>query len=394
MRDTLKSVLPLLAATALMLTGNGLHFTLTSVVAGQAGFSAATTGLVGAAYFLGFLLGALAAPWFLGKTGHGRGFAFLMWVTCLALVGQWAIVEPVTWALLRFAVGVLAAASFTVIDSWFHYTAHNANRGRVLAIAAIINLVSLVLGQQLLKVGAAPSPVLFLLSACILAVAAAPLLLTGLQPPPPASARLPRLHLLAKASPVGVAGQVVAGFVNAPFWVLAPIYVASLGFAEETVAPFMSAAILGAACLQWPVGHMSDRRDRRIVAVVTSMAASAAGLGLTLGASSGEWVVLGAALMFGAFAFPTTNLTNAHLNDRMPKEAMTETAGGLLVFYGLFATVGQLVASGLAELVGIGPFFIYTACVHAGFAVFVLWRIARRAPAAHKPAEHVDLQAP
>lgn len=394
MRDTLKRVTPLLAATALMLTGNGLHFTLTSVVAGQAQFGAATTGLIGAAYFVGFLVGALGAPWALGKTGHGRGFAALMWLTSAALVAQWAFVEPYAWAGLRFLIGVLAAAAFTVIDSWFHFTAQNANRGRVLAIAAIVNLMALVAGQQLLNIGAAPSPELFLLSAGILALSVVSLLVTRLQPPPATSARLPRLHLLARASPVGVAGQVVAGFVNAPFWVLAPVYIASLGYAEDTVAPFMSAAILGAAILQWPIGHASDRRDRRLVAVVTAMAAATAGLGLTLGADAGEWILFAAAFAFGAFAFPTTNLTNAHLNDRMPKVAMTETAGGLLVFYGLFATAGQLAVSGLAELVGIGPFFVYTACVHGAFAAFVLWRIGRRAPAAHKPAEHVDLQAP
>jgi MFS family permease len=48
------------------------------------------------------------------------------------------------------------------------------------------------------------------------------------------------------------------------FWGLGPTYAGQLGLDRSGIAWFMVATIMGGALLQWPLGRLSDRMDRRI----------------------------------------------------------------------------------------------------------------------------------
>ena len=51
---------------------------------------------------------------------------------------------------------------------------------------------------------------------------------------------------------------------------MGPVYAARAGYGEDWVALFMSAGILGGAVLQWPLGVLSDRGDRRKVLAIAA----------------------------------------------------------------------------------------------------------------------------
>ena len=70
-----------------------------------------------------------------------------------------------------------------------------------------------------------------------------------------------RAHSLA-VSRIGALG---AGMVNRAFWGMTPVFGQRLAVGDLQVALLMSATILGGAILQWPVGHLSHRHDRRKV---------------------------------------------------------------------------------------------------------------------------------
>src|SRR3546814_6159262 len=75
---------------------------------------------------------------------------------------------------------------------------------------------------------------------------------------------------------------------------LTPLYAVRLGLQVDDVARLMAATIVGGAVLQWPIGRLSDRGDRRTVMAVLGVAAAALAGTLALvgdvqGAAGPQW---------------------------------------------------------------------------------------------------------
>src|SRR3546814_13318122 len=78
------------------------------------------------------------------------------------------------------------------------------------------------------------------------------------------------------------------------FWGLTPLYAVRLGLQVDDVARLMAATIVGGAVLQWPIGRLSDRGDRRTAIAVLGVAAAAmagtlALVGQVQGAGGSQW---------------------------------------------------------------------------------------------------------
>src|SRR3546814_1152682 len=74
----------------------------------------------------------------------------------------------------------------------------------------------------------------------------------------------------AEASPLGVAGAGITGLLLGAFYGLAAIYARRIGLSLADTATFMMTVILGGVALQWPLGRLSDRYDRRRVIIARS----------------------------------------------------------------------------------------------------------------------------
>src|SRR3546814_13453940 len=89
----------------------------------------------------------------------------------------------------------------------------------------------------------------------------------------------------------------------------------------------MAATIVGGAVLQWPIGRLSDRGDRRTVMAVLGVAAAALAGTLALvgdvqGADGSQWRLYALFFVFGGLAFSVYPLCVAHLLDHLPPDAL------------------------------------------------------------------------
>src|SRR3546814_18333485 len=84
----------------------------------------------------------------------------------------------------------------------------------------------------------------------------------------------------AEASPLGVAGAGITGLLLGAFYGLAAIYARRIGLSLADTATFMMTVILGGVALQWPLGRLSDRYDRR--RVITACFAATISVSITL----------------------------------------------------------------------------------------------------------------
>ena len=77
MQSHLRPIASLLLAVAFLMAGNGLQFTLVPLRGHAVGFSAIALGVIGSAYYVGFVSGCLLAPYLIVRAGHIRAFAAL-----------------------------------------------------------------------------------------------------------------------------------------------------------------------------------------------------------------------------------------------------------------------------------------------------------------------------
>lgn len=379
-----KSFAPIAAlflSIALVLTGYGLLTILTPVSAVRLGLSDILVGFLGTSYFGGLTLGCFLVPWVIARVGHIRAFtAFTALATATPLL-QGVIVSGEVWILLRIVTGFCYAGISMAIESWLNERADNSNRGTILSTYTGLNLLVAVIGQQMLALGDPAGPELFIVVAIFVSISAIPVALTRSPAPDiPASTTL-QLRRLIRNSPVAATAVFGTGLANGAFWALAPLYPQSLGFSETNVASFVSAAVIGGAVSLWPLGWLSDRRDRRVVIVGICGAAAIASAGLTF-LSGVPYIALAAIVfLYGATALPVYSMAIAHANDHADPGSSVIVSGGLLLLWGVGATIGPTVAAFLMDLGGSAVLlFAFTGISFALVAIFTGYRMSVRPP--------------
>jgi MFS family permease len=183
---------------------------------------------------------------------------------------------------------------------------------------------------------------------------------------------------LYRASPLGTAGTAASGLLLGALYTLGPAFALEVGFSTADSALFMSAVIFGGVVLQWPLGRLSDRLDRRYI-IVGSFAAVVLASGLMfLVHRLDPSALLIAGAVFGGTAFVLYPLCVAHTNDYLAPGERVGGSGGLILIYSVAATVGPLVAS--AAMAALGPvgLFAFSAAVATSGGIFAVWRIRRR----------------
>lgn len=382
----LNAILPvrsLLLAIFILMAGSGFLTTLTTVRLERAGSSALAIGVVGTAYFLGLVIGALRVPRLIRRVGHIRGFAAFVSLFSASTLAYAIHRDPVLWAGLRFIDGLCIAGVYVCLESWLNERAEAKARGSVLAGYMIALYLGQAVGQFLLNLSETKPSMPFLVASMLISLAAIPVVLTRISAPPPEDgATLPVAKLYA-ISPLGIVGATLTGVMLGAFYALGPVYVRRLGMDLSETALFMSIVILGGVALQWPLGRLSDRFDRRKVIVGAFAGALAASAALAALDAPGA-PLFAAGALFGGLSFALYPLCVAHTNDHLAPEQRVAASGGLVLLYSVGAAAGPMAGAAAMTAAGAGGLFLFIA-VCAGLALgFGLWRQARALPV---PAE-------
>ena len=188
------------------------------------------------------------------------------------------------------------------------------------------------------------------------------------------------LRRLFAISPVAVVGAFSAGLVTSAVAALGSVFGERIGLSTAFISLLMLGMRLGASLMQYPIGSLSDRFDRRHVMVALSLAAAGTAVVLFWGETLPPPAVLLLCLVFGGLNQPQYGLSVAHANDYVGKNDFVATSAGLLLAYGVGASIGPSAAAPLMDRVGPGALFSYVAMVLLAFAGFVLYRMRRRGP--------------
>lgn len=378
----LNAILPvrsLLLAIFILMSGGGFMTTLIGVRLERAGSGALLIGLVGTAYFAGLVAGSLRVPRLVRRVGHIRAFAaFVAFISASTLA--YAIYRhPLLWAVLRLGDGICLAGVYVCLESWLNERAEPATRGSVLAGYMIALYSGQAVGQFLLTLSDATPAMPFLVASILISLATIPVVLTHISAPPPGEANPLPVSVLYAVSPLGVVGATITGLMLGAFYSLGAVFARRLGMDLAATALFMSTVILGGVALQWPLGRLSDRIDRRKVIVFAFGGALAAGLAIAL-LPAPRPLLLAMAALFGGLSFALYPLCVAHAHDRLAPDQRVAASGALVLLYSLGAAAGPSAAALAMSLLGAPGLFLFIALCAGGALGFGLWRQTRTDP--------------
>ncbi len=389
------SILSLLMASAILLFGVGLQGTLIALRAGVEGFAVDTTGLIMAAYFIGYVVGTYICPWLIRQFGHIRSYAILATIASAAAVAFPLFAIPSVWFVLRMITGLCIVGLFIVIESWLNEVSPSESRGRFFAVYMLTTLLAMAFGQFILLAGDIRDFDLFAITTILISLALVPVAMTRVRQPEPVESPPLQFATLYKNSPLGVIGTLVAGVVNGAFWGMGPVFASGIGLSELDIALFISLTVIGGALLQWPVGMLSDRLDRRSVLTASTLLGGGVALAMhyLLAPYPGNMVPLIGGFIFGAFAFSLYALSVAHVNDRLESGQALNGARGLLQLYGIGAAIGPMFAGQIMQRFGPTSLLLFFAVSMLLFGLFALYRMyASEATPTEEQGEYVPMQ--
>lgn len=375
----------LFVSIAFLIVGNGLFQTLISVYLGRASAPAELTAIILSAYYVGFVLGSLRGPVVVSRVGHVRAFAAFTAIVVIA-----ALLHPIVslsywWAPLRLLAGFAMAGAFVVIESWLNDKSSPSSRGAIMSLYMIINYAALACGQFLLTLGDPNSFFLFSLAGLAFAAAIVPLGTIRIATPTPQPVQRLSVSGLYAVSPLGFIGVTAVGFMNGAFYSLAPIYAGEIGLDQAGISWFMGAVIVGGLALQYPVGRLSDRFDRRKVLIGVATATALGGVLFVLSAVPAvqklvpldPWIYVVAAI-YGGCAFTLYPVLVAHAQDFATPDQRVGVSAGMLLCFGVGAAAGPAIATAPMAWVGPSGLFVLTGATAVGLSAYAVYRMRRR----------------
>ena len=379
----------LLLGLLLLMIGNGLQGTLLGVRGEIEGFSTFEMSMIMSAYFVGFLGGSKLAPEMIRRVGHVRVFAALASLISAVLILYPSWPNPWVWMACRVVIGFCFCGVYVTAESWLNNAATNETRGQ--ALYMLVQVGGIMIAQGLLLVADPGGFILFVIPSVLVSIAFAPILLSVTPTPAFDTTKPMTLRELFNVSPLGCMGMFLLGGVFAAQFGMAAVYGAQTGLSIPEISMFVTAFYLGATMLQFPLGWLSDRMDRRMLIL---LAAALGGAGALLGMVAGSSfpLLLGAAFLVGGTSNPLYSLLIAYTNDFLDRDDMAAASGGLLFINGLGAIAGPLVTGWMMGVFGSPGYFLVIAVLLISLALYAAYRMTQRpAPAVSETAAYTPI---
>ena len=362
----------------LISAGNGLQVVLLGTRAPEAGFSNIATGIVMSGYFAGIFAGSIIVPHILARVGHVRVFGAMSAIASAAVLLHVVFLDPFVWTGMRFASGFSFAGMYIVCESWLNEKATNETRGQLLSLYMITNMAGMAAGQLMISLGEEGSAGLFLLASVMVSIAVVPILITASAAPSFEAPERISFRRLVQVSPLAVVGMVFVGIVISMVFGMGAVYGRNIGLDNTQVGYFMTSITLGTLALQYPVGRLSDKFDRRVVIFgATVIGGIAIGIASLFDADQFGLLLI-MMLIFGGLVFSLYSLFIAHANDYLAPSQMVAMSSGLLMVNGAGAVIGSPLAASVIEVFGTRGFMPTIAGFLFLLAGFVLYRMKMR----------------
>ena len=167
-----------------------------------------------------------------------------------------------------------------------------------------------------------------------------------------------------------------------------PRYGTAIGLDAADIALTIAALQGGNLVIQWPLGWLSDRVDRRYVIAGAAAAVALVSVVILATGSASLTALVFLFGLWGGLAESIYAVSTAHANDRTAPGDYVVVSSTVLVMWATGSTVGPLLATGSMRMFGPAGIWLYFIAISAGFAAFVAWRSRHREGPTESDQEH------
>ena len=381
------AVAGIIVSMAMIAMSSGLIMAHVPIKMGLLGYEPAMAGWMLTAMSAGGFIGCIGTGYVVRRVGHARAYLFL---ASLIIMSHWVLTltpDPAVWIVGRFGYGIAASALFIVSQSWLNDACPNEWRGRVMAVFYMSYILCMGGGGFLNGLLDQETSMSALIAVGFVTAATFPVALTSLPTPAPPASVSVAFKAVWKISPVGLMGLLAVGGMSMLVIGFAPIYADAKGFSPFEIGTLLFLMQFGMLAVQFPLGALSDRIDRRYVLVIAcalvvvfaAITASLTDLNL--------WVLI---VLFGVWSGATETVyavANAHANDRAEPQYYVSLSMTLLFCWSITGAITPGVASYLVAEFGIEAFMVLAIGIAFVYGLFVISRIFIREAV---PDEHQE----
>ena len=393
MHSTFKALFPLFVSCFVLLLANGLINVLLPVRMGLDGAGIDTIGMVLSLYFVGMLLGALLSINLIKRAGHIRVFAGCVALGAISILICSLYSEPLVWGAMRVVTGFCNACAFTAMESWLSSSSTKETRGKTLAVYNAVWLGGLFGGQFFMNLASPKDTTLFVIAGILLCAAVIPLVLSRHPGPVIEEVSAMSLRALYEISPLGVVSCLVSGMIYSASFNLLPVFASEYNIVNFDLSLYVGTAIFGAFILQFPVGYLSDRYDRRTVLFSLLVISALVDLIIPEFAEVGNlFGVFGATAITCGIIACTYPLSMSEAFDRLRQNQMVAAMGGMIFAFAAGGIIGPYAASVVMNTLGSVFLFYFLALTQLLLAGFVIYRMTVRQALAIEDQESFVMQ--
>jgi MFS family permease len=334
------------------------------------GASDALIGINGAMTPAGCLVSAPLLPWAVRRFGAWWVMVGSLAGTALILLGIWLLRDPIAWFPLRLLLGFAINGVMGVSETWINLIARPESRGRTLGLYTTFLAVGFAIGPVLLAAVGPESPVPFVVGIALTVLAALSLLpARGTTAPMGGGGTLPVGELLRRHGPL-LLGIVALSLFDGALLSLLPVYILDHGLGQRQAALLLEPLVIGNMVLQFPVGWLADRIDRRIVLTGCALAGCLGALLLPVVVGTQFWlwpVMMG----WGGLTFAIYPVVLAVLGHKLAGDDLLLANMAIAAVWGVGGLAGPALIGAVMQLGGPGGLPLSLALVWGGLALFM-----------------------
>lgn len=365
---------PILSLIALVLSSS-FYTTFLSIRLTLEGFEETTIGYIHSAFYGGFLVGSIKVEKLIRRVGHIRSLALFASISTVAVLSQALYLNPIFLIIMRFISGFCVAALYVVIESWMLIHGSTKIRGKILAMYMFALYIAQAFSQLIVEMLDLTEAMPFLVAGLLSSLSVIPVALTKSNVMSVHSDIKVKLRELYRHAPLGLWGCIGAGLILSVIYSFVPVFAQTENI---PVGYIMFTTIAGGFILQWPIGKLSDRFDRRKIMTLITICLLIPSSIIVLFEHT-YWIVMSASFLFGGFCFTIYPLSIALTCDHLPAEHISEATGKLSLTYGVGAVLGPIAVSIFMDMLSPKGLYLYICIVAIILALLSLFYIKRRA---------------
>ena len=367
----------LLLGIAIFMLSNGPLPTYLAIRLAEDGVATWLIGIVMSQYYLGFIIGPYFVQKLIESIGHIR--SFIVFGSTMSAITLFHIffTNFIFWGFFRLIIGICAIGMFMCVESWLNARATNDNRGQVFSFYIIAVYLFSGIGQFILQIPDEKGFMIFIVFSILMSFAIIPIAITKLPPPEIVKIESFSLFKLWHKSPTGMTFALMGGMVSGAFYSIGPVFAQLNNFDKNTTALFISSVTIGGLILQWPMGKISDGKDRRKFMLVVAILLIIISTLISI-YKSNIYFFLILTIIFGGLIALMYPLGVAYTNDYLNQDELLSATSGLVIAYGLGAVLGPFLASLIIEFTNSSGLFSFFSGVGVLTTLVIIWRMSKR----------------